>query len=128
MPADRKKGTLGNHNADGSGNFIWKSSPVYCAYCAYGLARDALRHIGFVCMCESLTVAQCLSTGSTRGRPEFDNTAVLNQRRVLPLSLHIELRSLHIQMVIFSIFCGFLKTINLSSRLTIHSNLNSVGR
>ena len=51
LPADRKKGRLGNHNADGSGNFIWKSSPVYCAYCAYGLARNALRHIGFVCGC-----------------------------------------------------------------------------
>ena len=51
VPADREKGRLGNHNADGSGNFICKSSPVYYAYCAYGLARNALCHIGFVCVC-----------------------------------------------------------------------------
>ena len=80
--------------------------------------------------CKTLSVAQWLSTRFSRGRPGFDITAgpplkvlKVKGKLVLPLSLHVQM----VRLSFFNGFYGFLRTINLRSRLTILLNLNSVG-
>ena len=72
-----------------------------------------------------------ISTGFSRGRPGFDITAgsllevlKVNLKYLLSLSIYVRM----VRLSFFYGFYGFLRTINLRSRLTILSNLNSVGR
>ena len=81
--------------------------------------------------CKTVSVAQWLSTGFSRERLGLDVTArrpfevlKVTVKKVLPLSLHVQM----VRFSFFNGFYGFLRTINLRSRLTIHSNLNFVGR
>ena len=84
-------------------------------------------------MSESQTVfvAQWLNVGFSRERPRFDIMAgrpvevlEVTGKQVLPWSLHVHMA----RISFFYGFYVFLRTINLRSRLTILSNLNSVGR
>ena len=74
--------------------------------------------------CKTVSVAQWLNAGFSRERSGFDITAGLGTgKQVLPWSLHVQM----VRISFFYGFYGFLRTINLRSRLTILSNLNSVG-
>ena len=81
--------------------------------------------------CKTVFVAQWLNAGFSRERPRFDIMAgrpvevlEVTGKQVLPWSLHVQM----VRISFFYSFYVFLRTINLRSRLTILSNLNSVGR
>ena len=98
-----------------------KESRKTNSFCAYRLARNALCHvIGVVSEWESGRLCQLLSTEFLCGMLGFDGWTT-TQGLITTKLCHYTCERL-------DFFLYFLRTINLRPRLTILSNLNSVGR